>query len=64
MSTLGSPLTRVDGPLKVTGKAEYAAEFKVPNVAHAVIVESTVPKGRITSIDTRRAKTSPVCLPS
>ena len=39
--SVGTPLNRVDGRLKVTGGAKYAAEFAVPNVAHAVIVTST-----------------------
>jgi xanthine dehydrogenase YagR molybdenum-binding subunit len=59
MSAIGAPLTRVDGPLKVTGQAKYAAEFDVPNVAYAVMVESTIPSGRITSIDSTRAEQSP-----
>ena len=56
MSTLGSPLTRVDGRLKVTGHAQYAAEFKSPNLAYAEIVESTIANGRIVSIDTTQAE--------
>ncbi|HEY3563442.1 MAG TPA: hypothetical protein VGL96_00395, partial [Casimicrobiaceae bacterium] len=48
-ASLGQPLDRVDGRLKVTGGARYAAEFAVPNVAHAVIVTSTIAKGRVRS---------------
>jgi len=55
-ATLGQPLDRVDGRLKVTGGARYAAEFAIPNVAHAVIVTSTIAKGRIESMDTRAAE--------
>jgi xanthine dehydrogenase YagR molybdenum-binding subunit len=40
--TFGQPIPRVDGPLKVTGRATYAAEFDPPNMAHAVIVTSTI----------------------
>jgi xanthine dehydrogenase YagR molybdenum-binding subunit len=32
----------VDGRLKVTGGAKYAAEYPVPNVAYAVMVTSTI----------------------
>jgi xanthine dehydrogenase YagR molybdenum-binding subunit len=56
---VGAPLDRVDGRLKVTGGARYAAEFSTANVAHAVIVASTVPVGRITSIDTKAAEAAP-----
>lgn len=57
--TVGAPLDRVDGRLKVTGGARYAAEFPVANVAHAVIVQSTVPTGRIAAIDTTAAARAP-----
>jgi xanthine dehydrogenase YagR molybdenum-binding subunit len=60
MSTtgIGAPLTRVDGKLKVTGHAQYAAEFKIPNLAYAVMIESTVPNGRIAEIDSTKAERS------
>src|SRR3982751_2079015 len=56
---VGAPMDRVDGRLKVTGGARYAAEFPTANLAHAVIVTSTVPVGRITSIDTASAEVAP-----
>src|SRR3712207_6772092 len=56
---LGKPMSRVDGVAKVTGKAKYAAEFEVPNVAYGFIVTSTITKGRITAIDTRAAAAVP-----
>jgi xanthine dehydrogenase YagR molybdenum-binding subunit len=55
----GKPVDRVDGKLKVTGEALYAAEFQIPNMAHGVTVHSTITKGRITSFDLKQAKTSP-----
>jgi len=51
----GRGIDRVDGRLKVTGRAPYAAEIAVANVAHAVIVGSAIAKGKIASIDTRAA---------
>ena len=54
----GKGVDRVDARLKVTGKAVYAAEVPVANVAHAVLVCSTISKGRITSIDARAATAS------
>jgi xanthine dehydrogenase YagR molybdenum-binding subunit len=56
MSVIGKPLTRVDGRLKVTGAATYAAEFKIPNLTYAVIVQSTIPSGKIQSMDVSMAK--------
>ncbi|MGH9529719.1 MAG: xanthine dehydrogenase family protein molybdopterin-binding subunit [Terriglobales bacterium] len=56
MSVVGEAVTRVDGKAKVTGAAKYSAEFQESNVAHAVMVRSTIPNGRIASIDVTRAK--------
>ena len=58
-ASLGQPLDRVDGRLKVTGGARYAAEFAAPNVAHAMIVTSTIARGRIRSMDTSAAEKVP-----
>ena len=52
---IGSPLDRVDGPEKVTGRARYAAEIPLPNVAYAAIVGATIPSGRVVAIDTAEA---------
>jgi len=57
--SVGTPLNRVDGRLKVTGEAKYAAEFALPNVAHAVIVTSTIAKGRVRRVDTAAAERAP-----
>jgi xanthine dehydrogenase YagR molybdenum-binding subunit len=46
----------VDGRLKVTGKATYAAEHDVDGAVHAVIVDASIGRGRITSIDTGAAE--------
>ena len=59
MSLIGAPLTRVDGRLKVTGAAKYTAEFQMPRLAYGVVVESTIPSGRVTSIDTEKAEHAP-----
>jgi xanthine dehydrogenase YagR molybdenum-binding subunit len=48
---IGTATSRVDGRAKVTGEAKYAGEFNVPNLAYGYVVESTIPKGRIVSID-------------
>ena len=56
---IGKPVDRVDGRLKVTGAAKYAAEFSLPNLAYAAVVESAIPAGRITAMDTAEAENSP-----
>ncbi|MFD4506591.1 xanthine dehydrogenase family protein molybdopterin-binding subunit [Streptomyces sp. NPDC058457] len=58
-AAVGAPLSRVDGRLKVTGKADYAADHAPKGVVHAVIVDSSVGRGRITGIDTRAALAQP-----
>jgi len=50
---------RIDARSKVTGKAVYSAEVAVANVAHAVIVGSTVARARIKQIDARAAQRAP-----
>ncbi|WP_241499024.1 hypothetical protein [Rufibacter ruber] len=57
--TVGKPMDRVDGRLKVTGAAKYSAEYELPNMAHAVLVGSTIAKGSIKSLDTKRAENAP-----
>ncbi|HJV51276.1 MAG TPA: xanthine dehydrogenase family protein molybdopterin-binding subunit [Noviherbaspirillum sp.] len=59
MKHIGAPLDRIDGPDKVCGTARYTAEFAPPRMAHAVMVQSTVPSGRITGIDSAAAQRMP-----
>jgi xanthine dehydrogenase YagR molybdenum-binding subunit len=56
---IGKEMSRVDGVAKVTGRAKYAAEFRVPNLAYGFIVLGSVARGTIKSIDTREAESSP-----
>jgi len=53
--SIGKPLNRVDGVDKVTGKAKYAGEFNVPDLAYGYVVSSSITKGKITRIDTSDA---------
>lgn len=54
--SLGQPVNRVDGILKVTGAAPYAMDYPVDNVAYAVLFKSTIAAGTITHIDTSEAE--------
>jgi len=56
---LGKEMSRVEGVAKVTGKAKYAAEFKVPNLAYGFIVLGDVAKGTIKVIDTKESEGAP-----
>ena len=56
---IGSPINRVDGLEKVTGKARYAAEHAPAGMVHAVVVSASIAKGRITAIDEAAARSVP-----
>jgi xanthine dehydrogenase YagR molybdenum-binding subunit len=57
---VGKPLDRIDGPLKVTGKAKYAYEYEqVGDASYGFAVGATIAKGRIVSIDTASAERAP-----
>ena len=56
---IGQPLDRIDGRVKVTGRAIYAYEHDIPNAAYAVMVTSTIASGRILSMDARAAQQAP-----
>jgi CO/xanthine dehydrogenase Mo-binding subunit len=59
MPVIGAAVDRVDGPLKVTGQAQYPSDFDAVNSAHAALVQSTVAAGRIIGIDTSAAEAAP-----
>jgi xanthine dehydrogenase YagR molybdenum-binding subunit len=59
LQKISDPLSRVDGRMKVTGAAKYSAEFQIPDIRYAVLVSSSIAKGRIGSIDTKAALASP-----
>src|SRR3954468_22583782 len=52
LKVIGKPTNRIDGPLKVTGRATYAYEWHDPrsNLAYGYVVGSAIAKGRIASI--------------
>ena len=61
---VGKPLDRVDGRLKVTGGARYAYEVEQgPKTAYGFVVEASIGKGQIKSIDTGPARASARCHP-
>ena len=57
---IGQPINRIDGPLKVSGRATYAAEhWDVGQPLYGFIVGATIGKGRIKEIDATRAERAP-----
>src|SRR5262249_58538035 len=52
---VGRPISRVDGPLKVAGKAPFTAEIHYEGLAYASLVLSTIAKGRIAEIEMNAA---------
>ncbi|MEH1129289.1 xanthine dehydrogenase family protein molybdopterin-binding subunit [Micromonospora sp. CPCC 206061] len=56
---VGAPTLRVEGRLKVTGAARFAADHPIEGVVHAVVVDGTVGRGRITGIGVSAATTQP-----
>lgn len=60
MSTpIGQPVDRVDGRVKVTGAAQYAADHNLDHLAHGYLVISTIARGTITSMNTDAAVAAP-----
>jgi xanthine dehydrogenase YagR molybdenum-binding subunit len=58
-SIIGKPTPRIDGPLKTTGTADYAADFHFDGLVHAVPVGATIASGRIAGLDTSAAESMP-----
>src|SRR5881409_2012643 len=58
-SPIGRSTPRVDGPIKVSGKAQYTSDFHFPGTLYAVPVEATIANGRINKLDTSAAAKMP-----
>lgn len=56
---VGKPVSRIDGLLKVQGKARFAAEFAAEGLSYAALLFSTIPKGRIADLDVTEAAVAP-----
>src|SRR3977135_2852209 len=58
-SPIGRKTPRVDGPLKVSGLAQYASDFHFPGMLYAVPVEATIANGKLQKLDTAAAEKMP-----
>ncbi|MGW4464308.1 xanthine dehydrogenase family protein molybdopterin-binding subunit [Micromonospora sp. NPDC004704] len=56
---IGTPTSRVDGWLRVTGAVRYGSDFAVPHQAYAYLRTSAIARGRITGIDETEARSLP-----
>ncbi len=59
MAQIGQPISRLEGHLKVTGAAKYAGEFNLDGLLYGYVVNSTIVRGKILSIDTDSVKKIP-----
>ena len=59
LTYIGKPARRVDALEKVTGRAKYIADRKLPGMLHARCLRSEVPHARIVKLDVRPALAVP-----
>lgn len=58
-SPIGQPVDRVDGRIKVTGAARYAADHNLDGLVHGYLVTSTIARGTILSMNPDAALAAP-----
>ncbi|WP_028965134.1 xanthine dehydrogenase family protein molybdopterin-binding subunit [Sphingomonas phyllosphaerae] len=56
---IGTPVSRLDGALKVTGAAAFAAEYRFEHMTYAALVYATIARGRVAAIDSAAAEAAP-----
>ena len=56
---LNHPMTRVDGPLKASGLAQYTYDVRLPNMLYARILRCPHAHARVTSFDSSAAEKIP-----
>ena len=55
---IGAPVSRLDGALKVTGAAPFAADVQMEGLLYASLAFSTIARGRLTTLDTSAAESA------
>ncbi|MCE4226642.1 xanthine dehydrogenase family protein molybdopterin-binding subunit [Methylobacterium sp. C25] len=58
-AAIGRQASRLDGPLKVAGRARFAAEVAAERLSYATLVHSPIARGRITQLDASAAEGAP-----
>jgi CO/xanthine dehydrogenase Mo-binding subunit len=59
LTVVGKPLNRKDGIEKVTGRARYSGDIKLPGMLYGEILRCPHPRALIKSLDTSRAEALP-----
>ena len=59
MFAVGTNLRRIDGADKVSGRAIYAGDLRLPGMAIAKLLRSPLPHARIRGIDSSKAGALP-----
>lgn len=59
LEIVGKRVPRVDGHLKVTGKAKYTHDIVLPGMLYAAVLRSPLPCARIRSLDLKAAAAHP-----
>ena len=53
---IGKPTAKLDAKIRVSGKAVYGHDIKLPNMLYGAILRTKYPVAEIESIDTSKAK--------
>jgi xanthine dehydrogenase YagR molybdenum-binding subunit len=56
---VGKRHPRLEGPVKVTGRAKYTQDVQLPGMLHGRMIGAEIPAGEIVSIDTSKAEALP-----
>jgi len=59
MSILGQNFSRVDGPAKLRGWAQFTADIEMPGIVYAKVLRSTYPHARLLRVDASKAVALP-----
>ncbi len=58
-AVVGHSVTRYDAPDKVTGRAKYTADIRLPGMIYGKILGSPIPHGILTRLDVSKARALP-----
>jgi CO/xanthine dehydrogenase Mo-binding subunit len=58
-TVVGKPLNRIDGVEKVTGRAEYSGDMRLPNMLYGKILQCPHLRARVLKIDTSKTERLP-----
>ncbi|MBI3097256.1 MAG: molybdopterin-dependent oxidoreductase [Planctomycetes bacterium] len=59
MTLIGQRIPKLDAADKATGRSRYIQDLRLPGLLEARVLRSTVPHGRIVSVDVSRAREAP-----